>query len=264
MGMSGERVSASQPTHGGAVYHLGLKRGELPRYVLLPGDLERVDKIASTWDQASPVSRRRQYMCFKGRYRGVELSAMSTGIGGPAVSIAVEELARIGVDTLIRVGSCGTVRAEVHVGDIVITKAALRFDGASAAYVPPGYPASADPLVYLALVEAAQTLGVKYHTGLTATFDAFYVAQGRPGFGGYLPRSQEHWVEDMAALNVVNVEMEAATLLTLSNLYGLRAGAVCAVFANRATDDFGEKGEVDAIRVANEAVRILAEKEGMK
>jgi len=255
--MSGERVSASQPTHMGGAYHLGLRQGDLPRYVLLPGDLDRVAKIASMWDSSTPLSRRRQYVSFRGRYKGVDISALSTGIGGPAVSIAVEELARLGVDTMIRVGSCGSVRGDVKVGDLVITKAAVRFDGASSAYTPPGYPASADPVVYLALVEAAETLGVRYHTGLTATFDAFYVAQGRPGYKGYLPRTLRSWVEDMASLNVVNVEMEAATLLTLTNLYGLRGGVVCSVFANRVTDEFGELGESDAIMVANEAVRIL-------
>lgn len=255
--MAGRGVSAAQPTHMGAVYHLGLKQGDMPRYVLLPGDPDRLAKIASTWDSSETVARRRQYVSIRGSYRGVRLGALSTGIGGPAVSIAVEELARVGADTLIRVGSSGSVREEVKVGHIVITKAAVRFDGASASYVPPGYPASADPEVYLALVEAAASLGVKYHTGLTATFDAFYVAQGRPGYRGYLPRSVRGWVEDMASLNVVNVEMEAGTLLALANLYNLRAGVVCAVFANRVTDEFGEEGELDAIRVANEAVRIL-------
>ncbi|MEM0320978.1 MAG: uridine phosphorylase [Thermoprotei archaeon] len=255
--MDGERVSATQPTHLGGAYHIGLKRGDLPRYVLLPGDPERLSKIASTWSSSVQLAKRRQYVSIRGSYKGVDISALSTGIGGPAVSIVVEELAWLGVDTMIRVGSCGSVREDVKVGDIVITKAALRFDGASNAYAPPGFPAAADPEVYLALVEAAGSLGVRYHTGLTATFDAFYVAQGRPGFKGYLPRTLRSWVEDMRSLNVVNVEMEGATLLTLSNLYGLRGGVVCSVFANRVTDEFGEVGEIDAIMVANEAIRIL-------
>jgi uridine phosphorylase len=251
--------SATEPRRSDAVYHLGLRNGDLPPRVLVPGDLERADKIASSWDESVFVNRRREFVSYRGKYRGVELGVLSTGIGGPAVSIAVEELARIGAHTLIRVGSCGSLRKEVRVGDIVITKAAARFDGASRAYAPAGYPASADPQVYVCLVKAAESLGLRYHVGITASFDAFYVAQGRPGFKGYLPRNLRSWIEDLSQLNIVNVEMEAATLLTISNIYGLRAGVVCAVFANRVTDEFGEEGEGDAIAVANEAIKILSE-----
>jgi uridine phosphorylase len=249
--------SASHPEHNGGAYHLGIRPGDLPPYVLLPGDVDRVEKIAATWEEAKPVAKRRQFASYTGIYKGVRLGVVSTGIGGPAVTIAVEELADAGVHTFIRVGSSGSVREDVRVGEVVITKAAARFDGASSVYAPAGYPASSDPDVFSALVKAAKGLGVSYHKGITASFDAFYVAQGRPGHGGFLPREKRAWLEDMRALNITNIEMEAATLLTMTNVYGLRGGVVCAVFADRLRDEFGERGEAQAISVANEAVKIL-------
>lgn len=257
--MTGFKSSASEPKVEGAAYHIGLKRGELPRYVLLPGDVDRPEKISRTWENTRFLAKKREYVSYRGMYRGCEVGVISTGIGGPAVSIAVEELARIGVDTMIRVGSCGTVRRDVKVGEIAITAGAARFEGASHVYAPPGYPAVADHRVLGALTSAAESLGVNYHVGITASYDGFYVGQGRPGFKGFLPKRYSDWVTRLSELNVLNVEMEAATLLTMTNVYGLRGGAVCAVFANRVTDEFSDAGEEDAIKVANEAVRILSE-----
>lgn len=240
------------------VYHLGLRPGDLPGTVLVPGDLDRVEKIQATWDGARKLASRRQFLSYRGTYRGVEVGVLSTGIGGPAMSIAVEELAQIGVQTLIRVGSCGGLRDDMRVGDLVLTKACVRLDGASAAYAPPGYPASADPSVLRALTEAAQAIGVRYHVGITATVDSFYASQGRPGHRGYLPPKLGLGVEDLRRMNVASIEMESATLLTLANLYDLRAGVVCSVFDTPRRKVLTPKGEEMAIRVANEAVYRLS------
>jgi uridine phosphorylase len=240
------------------VYHLDLRPGDMPSIVLVPGDVDRVERIQASWQDARCVARKREFLSYRGRYRDVELGVTSTGIGGPAMSIAVEELAQVGVRTLLRVGSCGGLRTGMRPGDLVITKACLRLDGASAAYAPLGYPASADPEVFLALVEAAKDLGVRYHTGITATVDTFYASQGRPGFRGYLPPGGGTTLADLKRLGVANIEMESATLLTLANLHGLRAGAVCAVFDVAGQKVLTPKGEDAAVHVANEAAYRLS------
>lgn len=244
------------------MYHLGLGVGDLPPRVLLCGDPARAERIARSWDRGEPVAHHREFRSFRGRLGDVEVGCVSTGIGGPAMSIVVEELARVGVRTMIRVGSCGGLQRGIRRGDLVITKASLRLDGASLAYAPPGYPASADPEVYLALVGAARRQKVRFHTGVTACVDAFYVAQDRPGFQGFLPGRRETDLESIKALGAVNVEMESATLLTLSNLYGLRAGVVCAVFDAPGQTRLLPRGEEEAIAVANEALAALAASEG--
>ncbi len=239
---------------------MGLGKDRLPRSFLLPGDPARAKKIANSWDSYEILAESREFTSYRGTYQGTPIGVISTGIGGPALSIVVEELAMMGVRTMVRVGSCGSVLKGVRVGDIVISKAAARFDGASRTYAPPEYPASADPLVFCALVEAAERAGVRYHTGVTASFDSFYAGQARPGFKGFLPPGSKSWLSNLQRLNIKNVEMEAATLFTIANIYDIAAGAVCAVFANRVTNEFGEEGEREAILVANETIKSLAQR----
>lgn len=264
---AGERLtSASAPVSAeGRVYHLGVRQGEVSRYVLLPGDPERVPWIAKFWEKSWKVASHREYVTYSGYYKGAFISATSTGIGGPAAAIAVEELARVGADTFIRVGTTGALWKDIRVGDIIISSAAVRLDGTSKQYVFPEYPASASPEVVMALVEAAEELGVRYHVGITASSDSFYVGQERPGFRGYMPPTQRGLVSFLKSVNVLNFEMEAATIFTLANIYGLRAGAVCAAIANRETEEFVvNAGVEDAIKVANEAVKILSEWDEIK
>jgi uridine phosphorylase len=244
----------------GLQYHLMIKKGDVSRYVLLPGDPERVPLIAKYWDKAWHVATHREFVTYSGYYKGVFISATSTGIGAPSTAIAIEELARCGVDTFIRVGTTGALKREIKLGDLVISTGAVRLEGTSRHYAISEYPAIASFEVVLALIEAAESLGVNYHVGLTASSDSFYVGQERPGFKDYLPPFQRGLIEYLRSMNVLNFEMEASVIFVLSNIYGLRAGAVCAAIANRETDEFKPGvGVEDAIRVANEAVKILSE-----
>jgi uridine phosphorylase len=228
------------------------------RYVFLPGDPDRVPKIARLWNSAREVSMHREYRVWSGLVGEELVSACSTGIGGPATAIALEELAAIGGDTFVRIGSCGTLKREIKPGDLVIATGAVRLDGTSKQYVQSEYPAVPSYDVTLALIEAAEKLGFTYHVGYTASSDSFYVGQGRPGFHNYLPKDTEKLVSFLGSVNVLTFEMEASTIFTLAGIYGLRAGCICAVYANRITDEFRIAGEEEACRTAVEAVRILS------
>jgi len=252
------RTSAVHPTvERGMQYHIRCKPGDIGRYVFLPGDPDRVPRIGRLWDYAKEVSTHREYRVWSGDLGGLKVSACSTGIGGPATAIALEELAAVGADTFIRVGSCGALRREAKPGDLAIATGAVRLDGTSRQYVRIEYPAVPSYEVTLALVEAAEKLGFRYHLGYTASADSFYVGQGRPGFNQYLPTESEEIVRSLASVRVLTFEMEASTIFTLSGIYGLRAGCVCAIYANRITDRFRIAGEDEACRTAVEAVRIL-------
>ncbi|MEM1902198.1 MAG: uridine phosphorylase [Pyrobaculum sp.] len=251
---------AAKPMLGGRVYHLLLNMGDVPRYVLLPGDPGRVPLIARHWENAREVARNREFVTWVGSYRGVSVGATSTGIGSGSTAIAVEELLRVGADTFIRVGTTGALRRDVKLGDLIIGSAAVRFDGASKWYAPPEYPAAAHWVVVKALVEACGVVGVKCHVGVVASTDSFYVGQERPGFREFLPPWSRGLVEWLRSLNVLSFEMESATIYTLASIYGARSGGVYSAIANRETNEFmPEVGVEDAIRVANEAVRILAD-----
>jgi len=257
--------SSSNPQDDkGMQYHIQCKPGDVARYVLLPGDPERVDVISSFWDEREEIAYHREFKTHTGKYKGVSISATSTGIGSPSAVIAVEELARIGADTFIRVGSTGAIQPEISVGDVIISSAAIRLEGTSKDYVRVEYPASAHYEVILALIEAAETLGVKYHVGITASTDSFYLGQGRPGYGGYEQSFSKNILHDLRRAKVLNFEMEASAIFTIANLYGLRAGSIAVVFANRITDEFEVVSQEPLARVANEAVKILYEWDEIK
>jgi len=250
--------SAEKPTKEGKQYHIKCKQGDLAEYLLVPGAPERAAQIASFWDEAKETAHSREFRSFTGKYKGVSISALSSGIGPASIAIAVNEATNIGVETFIRVGSTGAIQRGIECGDLVISSAAVRLDGTSLHYVPLEYPAFADYEVLLALVEAAESLGARYHVGVTATTADFYAGQARPSFKALFPPKLDELM--LRKAGVLNFEMECAPLFVICSLFGLRAGTVCAVYANRITDIFkAGAGEETCIKVANEAVRILSE-----
>ena len=189
----------------------------------------------------------------------------STGIGGPSASIAIDELAQLGVRTMLRVGTTGAIQPHVKVGDVVITSGAVRLDGASTHYAPIEYPAVAHHEVITALVDSCIAQSIPYQVGITASCDTFYPGQERhDSFTGYVPRRFQGATEEWQQLHVLNYEMEAATLLTLCSAMGLRGGCVEGVIVNRAVSEHItaadlELGERNAVNAAvNAAVRLAA------
>lgn len=260
--MSFKAKSTEKPEVAGMQYHIRLKKNDIPPYVITPGDPKRVVKIASLWDTQKQMADYRQYVTFKGEYKGVKLACTSSGIGAPGLAVALEELVRIGVKNVIRVGTCGSIQPDIRVGDMIISMGAVRFDGASKEYVTPEYPAVAHYEIVNALVEAAKKLKVRYHVGITASTDTFFCGQGRPGFKGYLPSFKEKIFEDMKKAGVKNFEMESSCLFTLGSIFGIRTGTVCVVIADRIHNKFKltDQMEKNAALVACEAIRILQSK----
>ncbi|MHC4599176.1 MAG: nucleoside phosphorylase [Planctomycetota bacterium] len=246
----------------GRQYHIGLKPGELAPYVLFLGDPDRAERVASRLDAVELRRSNREFHTVTGTYRGLRISAMGTGIGCDNTEIAVIETCQVADrPTILRVGSCGSLRPEIEVGHLVVTSAAIRLESTSTFFVPEGYPAFAHHEVILALLRAGKDANTAVHLGITVTAAGFYGAQGRdiPGF----PPRRPDLPEEMARAGAANFEMEASTLLSLAALRGFRAGAVCAVFANRPHDRFipagqKEKAEGEAIRTGLEALRILS------
>ena len=249
---------ATRPEQEGYQYHIRCRPGDVARYVLLPGDPARVELIADRWAEGRQVAAEREHVTFTGRLKdGGPISACSTGAGGGSTASALEELVEIGGDTFIRVGTCGAIQPQIECGDLIIHTGGVRLDGTSPQYVGIEYPAVAHHLVVLALVQAAERLGVRYHLGVSASAAAWYTGQGRPGWRGYRQSWMDDIVPDLQRAGVLNFEMETATIFTMLGLYGLRGGSVCAVIANRVTDTFVKEGIETAIDVANEGVRIL-------
>jgi uridine phosphorylase len=249
-------------------YHIGLGPGELAEYILLPGDPDRTDRIATRLDSIELERRHREFASVTGTYRGERISVVSTGIGTDNVEIVVAEILAITErPTFIRVGSCGALQPEVALGDLIISTGAVRLESTTSFFVHDGYPAIADYEAVIALIEAAERLGHRNHVGITATAPGFFGAQGRPI--PQLPIRYPDLAEDMARQRVMNFEMEASALLVLATLARCRAGVVCAVYAQRTTGAFVEgeaKNEAEAacVETGLESLLILAEMDRQK
>ncbi|MBO0744025.1 MAG: nucleoside phosphorylase [Candidatus Dormibacteraeota bacterium] len=205
-------------------YHLGLAPGEVAPLVLLPGDPFRTERIAARLEGAREIAFSREFRTFTGLAGGNPVSAVSSGIGGPSVAIAVEELAPLGVRTIVRVGTCGALQPGIEVGDLVIATAAVRSEGTPDGYVPRAFPAVADREVVSALVEAARADGVAHHVGIVRSVDGLYpeIAPGLMPLRESLAEELQTWKR----AGVLGSDMESATLFIVSHLRGIRAGTI--------------------------------------
>jgi uridine phosphorylase len=259
MGIQDVERKADAPTdETGAQYHLHLSPGQIPPTVLMPGDPGRVPKMMSTWDAGEELAFHREYRSARGTYKGVPIGAISSGVGSPSLEIATQEFAVIGGQTILRVGTCGALRGEIEPGDLIVPAAAVRRDGTGERYLPLEHPAFADPEVYMALVEACERLGYRYHTGIACSTSSFYLGQERPVSGGFWQTATDGLIHDLRKAGVACLEMECSALFVLARLFGMRSGAILGAVANRVTNAFGDNGaEERAIKAANEAVAIL-------
>ncbi len=265
--MPNEDTRVAVPS-GERQYHIGLGPGELADYILLPGDQDRVARVAERFDSVERTHRHREFASATGLYRGQRVSCVSTGIGTDNVEIVIAEiLALVERPTFIRIGSCGALQPGMELGDLVISAGSVRLETTTSWFVHEGYPAVAHYEAILALVEAAEGLGLRHHVGITATAPGFYGAQGRPI--ARLPIRYPDLADEMARQGILNFEMEASAVLVLAGLGGCRAGVVCAVYANRRTGEFVEgdikdKAEAAAIDTGLESLRILAQLDRQK
>lgn len=220
-----------------ALFHLPITRDFGARYAILPGDPGRVEKIAALLDKPAFVGSNREYTIWQGMLCGQMVLVCSTGIGGPSAAIAVEELSMAGVDTFLRVGTCGGMQQNVCSGDLVIATGAVRLDGTSREYAPIEFPAVADFHVTQALEASAQALHVPHHVGVVQSKDSFY-GQHDPQRMPVSYTLMNQW-EAYIACGALASEMECATLFTCAAALGKRAGAVLLAIWNQEREKAG-------------------------
>jgi uridine phosphorylase len=206
--------------------------------------------IAKKLERPELVSDTGMFVTYNGFYKGVPITVCSTGSGAPDTEIAIVELLGATRDkaTIIRIGTSGSAHPSVEVGDLIITTAAVRSEGTSAAYAPTEFPAVADFDVVSALTKAARTFGFRHQLGITRSTDSIYCGQGRPALG-FAPPGLESVASDWARLGVLNYERETSVILALGSILGYRAGSVCAVVNSAIT------GEVDTGAGVDEAIQ---------
>ncbi|MFT4228735.1 MAG: nucleoside phosphorylase [Microbacterium sp.] len=204
-------------------YHIALAPGEVSTVALLPGDPFRVPFVAEFLSDVREVAHNREHRTMTGRYKGRLITATSTGMGCPSTAIAVEELARVGVTSMIRVGSSAGLQPGVAPGDLLVSEGSFRNDGTTSAYVPVGFPAVPDLELTRVLTRHAERIaaaaGTRAHTGISVSDDAFYA-------------ETPEWIGQLNRMGILNVEMEASALFVLGRLRGLRTAMVCACSSN--------------------------------
>jgi uridine phosphorylase len=209
------------------MYHIGLSKKliNFSKYAILPGDPARSEFIARQLDsKCFYVAKNREYVSYVAYVEGIPILICSTGIGGPSVSIAIEELAMIGVKNMIRVGTTGAIQPYIGIGDIIISNSSVRLDGASNHYAPIEYPAVANFDLTSRLVNSAKHLAATFHVGISASSDTFYAGQERyGGYSQYVRKSLQGSLKEWQELNVLNFEMESSTLFVICNYLNLRS-----------------------------------------
>ena len=253
-------------------FHLCIDENDIGKYVILPGDPGRVEKIAALLDNPQRVAQNREYTTYTGSLNGTAVSVTSTGIGGASAAIAAEELIRCGAHTLIRVGTSGGMKTTVSGGDLVVAAAATRSEGTSHEYLPEAYPAVADFSVVNALYDAAATLssdedGKRCHVGVVHSKDSFY-GETNPETMPVCSKLNEAW-DAFVRCGCLTSEMECAALFAVAAARGIRAGAVLTVLWNAELSKKGVDGLVTfdsgrAIRCATDAIALLIERDRRK
>ena len=216
----------------GRAPHIKLKEDEIARDILLPGSPERARLAASMFDEVEEKSFHREYLSFTGKYQGVDVTVMSTGMGCFSAVTAVEELAAIGADTFIRIGSCATYQREIELGDNIIATGCIRDEGCTLEFAPQSFPAVPDLEVMTGLIESAKEIGARYHTGIVRTCENFYLRERSPKLN-----------EQYARLGAVALEMELSAILMAAIDLGKRAGGILTVGSNLVTTENRYKGQ---------------------
>ena len=243
-------------------YHIHCMEGDVGRYVILPGDPGRCEKIAALFDDAHFVAQNREYTVYTGTLLGEKVSVCSTGIGGPSASIAMEELHNIGADTFIRVGTCGGIDLDVQPGDVVVANGAVRYEHTSLEYAPIEFPAVPDFDITAALKAASESLGYRTHTGVVQCKDAFY-GQHSPEKSPVYYDLLQKW-ESWKRLGVKASEMESAALFVVAAALGVRCGSCFHAVWNQEREKAGlampmTEDTTGAVKVGVEAMkRIIA------
>lgn len=247
-------------SQNGEQYHIGLKKGDAGRYVLLPGDPKRCEKIAAYFDNAQLIADKREFITYTGFLDGEKVSVTSTGIGGASAAIALEELVKVGAEKFIRVGTCGGMDLNVKGGDLVVATGAIRMEGTSKEYAPIEFPAVANLEITNAIVQACKNLNQPYHAGVVQCKDSFY-GQHSPDnspVGYELLNKWEAWKR----LGCLASEMESAAIFIAASALQVKAGSVFLTVANQEREKQNLENPVIhdtdmAIKAAIEALRIL-------
>jgi len=244
--------------------HLGICKGEVGKYVFLPGSIERAALISEYFDNPVKIAQNREFLTYTGTLDGVPVSVTSTGIGGPSTAIAVEELYQCGADTMIRIGSCASTSPKARIGDVMIPNGSVRMEGTGLHYLPIEFPAVPDFFLLKELEEAAIRLNLCYNVGINICKDSFYT-EVSPETKPVYYELENKW-QAYEKGGATHTCMECAPLFLVGASLGIRTAAVLICATNYKTytndgSDYPTGIEHNAIRTGIEAMKSVIRKD---
>ena len=240
--------------------HIQLDDSIGAKYAILPGDPARIDRIKPFLTDCKELKFNREYRSVSGYYKGIKVIAISTGMGGSSASIAVEELHNIGVEAMVRIGSCGALQEGIRLGDLVIGCGAIRDDGASRAYIDIRYPAVPDTGLLNCVIDAAKEKGFPHHVGVIHSHESFYMDSNE--------EEEAYW----ARYGTLGSDFESAALFTVGRIRHVKTASILnnvvekggntaeSVSSYAGGTDMCAVGELREIEVALEALYKLSQK----
>jgi uridine phosphorylase len=229
---------------------LRLQSDSLGPYALIPGPKERSQMLLGMLKDAAKNFSFLDYEMHTGTIDGKRVTVGNGGRFAPDTAMTTEILCAAGAESLIRIGSCGSLQDHVKIGDLVIVTGAIRGEGTTSYYVPKNFSTVAHPDIVRALQRAAESLRVRYHLGRVFTTDALF-------------QETPELIQELNEQNVSSIDMVTSSFLTIGQLRQKKAGAILAVsdeclhgkFAFR--DPAFLAAEEKMIEVAQTALRYL-------
>lgn len=203
-------------------HHLGLESTQA-QVAIICGAPERVQRLSSLFTNAIKVTDKRGFVIYQVENHGKQILIVSTGIGGPSIAIAVEELIDLGIRAIIRVGTCGSLFSSIKPGHVVIPNGVVRDEGTSRQYLDLSFPAVPDPYLLGLFLKYAHSHPYPHRVGITHCKDAYYME--KPQYQVNVGLVQSHW-QTLRNAGVLATEMEASTLFVLGSLRKVITGAL--------------------------------------
>lgn len=236
--------------------HIRLSEEHAVPYAIMPGDPARVERIKEFLTDVEELADNRGMKSITGYYKGVKVMAISTGMGGASISIVVEELAKIGVEVMIRIGSAGAYKPGIELGDLIIANGAVRDDGATKWYVAPEFPAVPDTEVLFEMIKAAEALGYPHHVGIARSHDSFYFDDEENS------EIEAYW----GTKGVAGGDFETSTLFVVGGIRGVKTGSILnnvVKFQGDVSDAIGDYVDEGSITMEGEKREIILALETM-
>ena len=203
-----------------------LRPQDVGKYAIVPGPKDRMEVLMKKIENPVKNFSFMEYTMYTGIYQGIKVTTINGGRFSTDTSITTEVICNAGIKNIIRIGTCGALDENIKVGDLFVVDKVIRGDGVTPYYVDKDFQTVADKTIADTMYEIAKSKGLNVHRGTAWTTDA-------------LLRETREIVEAKRKEGAMAVDMVSSTMLTIAQVYNVRAGSILAVSDNVVTGEMG-------------------------